>query len=267
MGTAFSITTTTNAISLDAEGKALALFTVNNQTGRSVRVRTTVSPFEPTPADWFTIEGETERLYPPGGSEAVRVRVATGVNPPPGRYAFRLDAVASDRPDEDWEHGPAVGFEVLAPPDPKPVEKPTGYIETVLGALVGALLAGLVGAITSVIMLVIVFDGNMPLVAVFLRLVLVGPLSLGCALGGTLGAVGALVWRSIPDGVWRTGIAFGSLATLVLTIVQIAITKAIPLVPVDAVPFVVMVVVTLIFVVLLGLAARAIGRYLSVGKL
>ena len=162
MESAFSITTTTNAISLDAAGQSAAVFTVNNQTGRSVRVRTDVSAFPPTPPDWFSIEGASERLYPPGGAEAVTVRVAAGSAPPPGRYAFRLDAVSVERPDEEWGHGPSVGFEVAVPRSrqhPPPPKVRRGYLETVLGALAGSILAVVVSVIIGVIVTSVAFPG------------------------------------------------------------------------------------------------------------
>ena len=181
MESAFSITTTTNAISLDAAGRSAAVFTVNNQTGRSVRVRTDVSPFPPTPPAWFSIEGASERLYPPGGAEAVTVLVAAGAAPPPGRYAFRLDALSVDRPDEEWAHGPSVGFEVAVPPEPAEPPPPTvrrGYLETVLGALAGGLLAIVLSVIIGADRRAIVFNG-FPAAAIVLRLYLVGGLTLG----------------------------------------------------------------------------------------
>ena len=151
MASAFSITTTTNAITLDAT-QALVVFTVNNQLGRSVRVRTSCLAFPPTPADWFSIEGDAERLFPPGGAEAFNVRIAAPPDRRPGQYAFRLDAVSADRPDDEWAHGPSVGFQVPQPPPPPIVEPHVakGYLETVLGALAGG--AGAVlGMISNII--------------------------------------------------------------------------------------------------------------------
>src|SRR4029079_14133940 len=162
MDSAFSITTTTNAIVLDAAGRSAAVFTVNNQTGRSVRVRTDVSAFPPTPAAWFTIDDASERIYPPGGAEAVPVLGAAGAVPPPGQYAFRLDAVSVDRPDEEWGHGPSVGFEVAVPEPPPPPPPPAvrrGYLETVLGALAGAALMIVASMIVAAVVALTAFNG------------------------------------------------------------------------------------------------------------
>ena len=140
MASAFSITTTTNAITLDADRAALVAFTVSNQLGRSARVRASVSPFAPAPPDWFRIDGEAERVFPPGGSDVFNVRIKAPPDAPPGQNAFRLDAVSADRPDDEWAHGPLVGFEIPAPPPPRDIPPPkvlTGYLEAVLGALAG----------------------------------------------------------------------------------------------------------------------------------
>src|SRR3954447_16094054 len=280
MASAFSITTSTNAIVLDGAGRSAAVFTVSNQTGRSVRARTDVSVFPPTPAGWFTVDGQAERLYPPGGAEAVTVVVAAGAAPPPGRYAFRLDAVSVDRPDEEWGHGPAVGFEVTAPEPQPPAPPPAvrrGYLETVLGTLAGALLAIVVSVVIGLIVVSIAFPGA--LVPIILRLYLVGGLTLPCALAGGsgggvapvaggIGAVVALGMRRIADAdPWRTGAAVGVLAAAGLTVLQIVLAKAIPLGTADVGVFALTMVVTLIVVVPAALAGRAYARFRAGGKL
>jgi hypothetical protein len=273
MESAFSITTTTNAISLDAAGQSAAVFTVNNQTGRSVRVRTDVSVFPPTPPDWFSIEGAGERLYPPGGAEVVTVRVAAGSAPAPGRYAFRLDALSVERPDEEWGHGPSVGFEVAVPPEPKDPPPPKvrrGYLETVLGALAGSILAVVVSVIIGVIVTSVAFPGIGTFLNIILRIYLLGGLTLGCALAGGLGAVVALGIRGIIDSApWRTGLTFGVLATAGLTILEIALAKAIPFNFFDTSigPFVATIVLTIIVIIPTALAGRAYARFRAGGKL
>lgn len=268
MPSAFSITTGTNAITLDADRRALVVFTVSNQLGRSVRVRTSVSPFAPAPADWFRIEGEHERLFPPGGAEAFNVLIAAPATAPPGQNAFRLDAVSADRPDDEWAHGPLVGFEIPAPPPPVEVPKPVakGYLETVLGALAGGILATVLGMIANLIVAVLL---GVPIafVGAFFRLLFIGELSLGLALGGGVGAVVALIVRAIPDPApWRTGLAFGVLAFVLLTILQAILAKAIPLAP--APPGIIAVIVgSLVIVVVAALAGRAYARIRAGGKL
>src|SRR6266540_1078813 len=150
MTTPFTITTPTNAILLDTDRRGLVVFTVANQTGRSLRVRMSVSPFAPASADWFKVEGEAERLLPLGSSDTGTVRIAVPPDVAPGPQNFRLDVVSVERPDEEWAHGPAVGFQIPAPPPPKPEPSPaTGYVETTAGAVAGAIAGILVAAIAS----------------------------------------------------------------------------------------------------------------------
>lgn len=266
MASAFTITTPTNAITLDDDRRALAAFTVSNQLGRSVEVRASVSPFPPTPPEWFEIEGETERMFPPGGAEAFNVRVVAPAGAPAGQYAFRLDAVAADRPDDDWAHGPMVGFqvpEIIIIDEPKPVAK--GYVETLLGALAGTVLALIVVTISNIIVLSLLGQ-NVSSMGPSLRILLFGE-TLALATVGAVGAVVALVVRAIPDpGPWRTGVAFGALAMLLLTILQAILIKAIPLFP-DGPGLIVTVIVSLVVAVVLALIARVIGRLTSGEKL
>ena len=271
MDSAFSITTTTNAIVLDAAGRSAAVFTVNNQTGRSVRVRTDVSAFPPTPAAWFTIDGASERIYPPGGAEAVTVLVTAGAVPPPGQYAFRLDAVSVDRPDEEWGHGPSVGFEVTTPkppPPPPPPKERRGYLETVLGAVASTALMIVVTMIIDAIVAVTAFNAIPGLAAIIFRLQLLTGLTVGCALAAAIGAVVALGVRGIDDSApWRTGLALGVLAAAVLTVFQVALAKSFLIQPADIGNVALTVIGTLVIIVPAALAGRAYARLRAGGKL
>lgn len=271
MDSAFSITTTTNAIVLDAAGRSAAVFTVNNQTGRSVRVRTDVSAFPPTPAPWFTIDGTSERLYPPGGAEAVTVLVAAGAPAPPGQYAFRLDAVSVDRPDEEWGHGPSVGFEVATPTPPPPPPTPKerrGYLETVLGAIAGTALMIVVTMIIAAIVALTAFNAFPGLAGIIFRLELPTGLTIGCALAAGVGAVVALGARGIDDAQpWRTGLALAVPATAILTVFQVAIALSFLTQPNDAGKIALNIIGTLVLIVPAALAGRAYARFRSGGKL
>jgi hypothetical protein len=271
MDSAFSITTTTNAISLDAAGRSAAVFTVNNQTGRSVRVRTEVAVFPPTPSGWFSVDGAIERLYPPGGAEAVTVLVDAGAAAPVGRYAFRLDALSVDRPDEEWGHGPSVGFEVAEPPPPPPPPQPKvrrGYLETVLGALAGAALMMIVTVIVSAIVSATAFNAIPGVAAIILRLQLVTGLTAGCALAAGVGAVVALGVRGIEDSApWRTGLPLGILAGAILTVFQVVLALAFLIQPANAGNIALIVIGTLLLIVPAALAGRAYARLRAGGTL
>jgi hypothetical protein len=80
---------------------------------------------------------------------------------------------------------------------------------------------------------------------------------------GAIGAVVALFMRAVPDPPpWRTGLAFGVLATLVITILQAILIKAIPLFP-DGGGVFVTVIGVLVVAAGLALLARVIGRLTS----
>lgn len=268
MASAYTITTTTNAITLDAERSALVAFTVSNQLGRSVRVRASVSPFAPAPPQWFRIEGEAERVFPPGGSDVFNVRIQAPPDAPPGPNAFRLDAVSADRPDDEWAHGPLVGFEVPPPPITEP-PKPkvlTGYLETLLGALAGTVITLVVLAIIAVIQYSLLGAPLQYLKYAFSFMIFdMGP---AVALAGAVGALVALLVRSVPDPApWRTGLVFGVLAIIVVTIVLAIVAKAGVTASDPTGAIVGSIVGTLVAVAIIALVARAVGRFLGFGKL
>lgn len=156
MANAFSITTVSGTVELDANRQGSASFSVSNVSGQPIRARADVvaeavaaqavapepvgagareAPREshqapaappPPPADsWFTIEGAAERSFQVGGTEVYRVDVAVpaAAAPPPDaaprQYRFRLDVLGTDNPDEEQAQGQWVEFTVnpqAAPP-------------------------------------------------------------------------------------------------------------------------------------------------------
>lgn len=200
MATPFSITTPTNAILLDKDRRGLVVFTIANQTGRSLRVRMSATPFAPTSAEWLTVEGEAEPLLQVGASVTCTVRIAVPADAAAGPQAFRLDVVSVERPDEEWAHGPAVGFEIAPPPPPKEEPRPLpGYIETVGGAAIGAVPGVVLGLLTG-----------SPIVTVAL-----------VAIGGAIGAFAVLTIRAIlRPQPWQTAAAYLVAALVLVTIGQ-----------------------------------------------
>lgn len=143
MADAFSITTASGTIELDASRHGSASFSVTNVSGRAIRARAEVvaegvaadlvavgagstagdATAPPSPAAaWFAIAGEAERSFPIGGTEVYRVDVtvpATAAPPPtapPRKYRFRLDVLGTADPDEDQAQGQWVGFTVSPQP-------------------------------------------------------------------------------------------------------------------------------------------------------
>lgn len=269
MAAAFSISTGTTALRLDEERRAVAVFTVVNETRRAVRARATVSPFEPAPEAWFSIEGERERLFPLDGAEAFTVRVAVPAEAAPGRNAFRLDVVSVERPDEEWAHGPAVGFEVPAPPVKPEPPPPKGYLETLVGGLAGALLGGLAGLALGVVIIVGVFGFAPGFLAIVFWLALFPEFLAGVIAGGAFGIVVALRRRGLlaPEP-WRTALPFGllvaALGSLVAGLaVRVANLTGQPL-PVQVV---LLVLLVLVAVAAASLAGRAYARFRTLGTL
>jgi len=157
MSSAFGILPASTSVELDAAGNGSASFTVTNQLGRPVRVRVDVTPAGgvPAPAAWLARPAEPERDLATDGSEQFKVLVTVPAKSAAATYTFRLDAVSTELPDEEWAHSPEVHFVVpeTAPepepePDKPPPPMPKGYIESAAGALLGGFAAGLgVGAI------------------------------------------------------------------------------------------------------------------------
>src|SRR6266568_4566304 len=189
---AFTITTPSPAINLDAKRTAIASFTVANQSGRSLRARAVVFAEPPASSDWFTIDGEAERDLQQGGTESFTVRVAVPAGPEKGPRSFRLDVASLDRPNDEWAHGPVVGFDLGGGPELAP-----GYVETIVGAL-----AGSVGAIVLVLVsgLLLWAASSVPMSGLSLGFLpaLGGSLVAATALGGAIGVFAALLLRSIP---------------------------------------------------------------------
>jgi hypothetical protein len=145
----FTVTTASGSVTLDASGTARASFTVTNTSPQALRGRLLARPRDPAKPDWFSIEGESIRDFPPNTAEQVVVHVEVPPGSPPGTYSFRLDAVSEDEPDENFTEGPYVGFDVATPPPPPPPKKFPWWILALVGA-----------ALLIIIVLVIVLIAN-----------------------------------------------------------------------------------------------------------
>jgi hypothetical protein len=182
MSTGFSILPASTSIPLDAAGKGSASFTVTNQTGHAVRVRVGVTVLgDPvTPKEWIIPPEVTERDLAIDGAQQFAVLVAVPPKSPGGTYLFRLDAVSTVLPDEEWAHSPEVHFVVPEPekepepePDPKPpVDVRKGYVESLVGCLLGAFVAGLAVAIPLRVVGLLAGDGDVGDLADVIRILL-----------------------------------------------------------------------------------------------
>ena len=120
MACPFDITVATNSVRLNTKRQGEAAFTVFNRSGRPVRGRAQVAAQQPEAAGWLAVIGEAERNYAIAGAEQVTVQLTVPASAPPGSYAFRLDMVGVDNPDEDFCMGPSVTFEVPVAEPAKP---------------------------------------------------------------------------------------------------------------------------------------------------
>lgn len=115
MARAFDITTTSPTLRLDGNRRAEVAFTVTNSLGRPVRGRAVVVPEGPTPPEWFSLVGETEREFPPNGTHVFTVQMAVPPSQAAGDHAFHLLVADQANPDEHFANGPTVSAHVPAP--------------------------------------------------------------------------------------------------------------------------------------------------------
>jgi hypothetical protein len=117
---AFTITTATNTVVLDAKRAAKSSFTVTNVGRRPLKARAEVKAQGAAKPAWFTVEGETEREMGIDATQRFSVALAVPPGVAAGSYSFRFDVVSVANPDDDFAEGPVVSFEVAAAPAGKP---------------------------------------------------------------------------------------------------------------------------------------------------
>jgi hypothetical protein len=130
----FDITTATNSIRLDSQRQGEAAFTVYNRSGRPVRGRSQLAAQDPASAGWISLVGEVERSFALASTEQIGVRIQVPPTAKAGQYAFRLDMVGVENPDEDYCAGPSVTFDVPEPVADKPF--PWKWVAVLVAGLV-----------------------------------------------------------------------------------------------------------------------------------
>jgi hypothetical protein len=143
VGTWFDITAAQTTIALDAGRRADAVFTVSNATDAPIRGLALARPAPGADPTWFTVD-RPEREWAVGGSDQVAVSVQVPPDAPGGVRSFQLRVVMTGGvPEEDFDDGPTVAFEV-PPPPPPPVERRPfpWWIVAVVAVVVLALVAG-----------------------------------------------------------------------------------------------------------------------------
>ena len=167
MSTAFAVLAASTSVPLDTARKGSASFTVTNQTGTAVRVRVavTVAGDLAAPMEWLTPPEVAEKDLAADGAQQFTVLVRVPPESAAGTYGFRLDAVSTRLPDEEWGQSPVVQF-VVPEPLPEPIEEPIpvpkvepkGYVESAAGALLGGFAGGLGAALIGFLVLISSLD-------------------------------------------------------------------------------------------------------------
>ncbi len=139
MANIFAITTATEEIKADKDGKARAVFTVTNNSHKPVRGIAKAKVLGNTQQDWLDVEGETERDFAASGTQQYTVnfhKTAAGAAGATEKFPFRLDVASASNPDEQFTEGPTVTVEVTSAPSPvtkKPF--PWWLIAVIVGGL------------------------------------------------------------------------------------------------------------------------------------
>lgn len=142
----FTVTTPSVSVKLAENRIGEVPFTVTNVGSRNLRARVRITPAAGVPADWFSVVGDSEQDYEVGAARQFVVRVDPPLGAAAGTYAFRLDAIGIENPDDDYSEGPSCQVTLPEPARPK-LTTPRGYLTTLVGAVGGGLVGDLVAVI------------------------------------------------------------------------------------------------------------------------
>jgi beta-lactam-binding protein with PASTA domain len=120
MARTFAITAAGSQVTVNPDGKGEMTFTVTNSTDRSPRGLLRVRPLDNAKSQWLSISGDAERQFLPQSTQQVLVKIELPPGTPQGSYAFRLDAISVDNPDDDYSEGPTVGLKIGLPKPTRP---------------------------------------------------------------------------------------------------------------------------------------------------
>jgi hypothetical protein len=142
----FTITTPSASVNLAANRIGEVPFTVTNVGAWTLRARARITPTSGAPAGWFSVAGDSEQSFEVGAARQFVVRVDPPLGAPAGMYAFRLDVIGIENPDDDYSEGPSCQVTLPEPARPK-LTTPRGYLTTLVGALSGGVVGDLVAVI------------------------------------------------------------------------------------------------------------------------
>jgi hypothetical protein len=142
----FTVTTPSVSVELAENRMGEVPFTVTNVGGWTLRARVRVTPAPGSPESWFSVVGESEQEFEVGAARQFVVRVDPPLGAAAGTYAFRLDVIGIENPDDDYSEGPSC--QVTIPESPRPrLTTPRGYLTTLVGAVSGGAVGDLIAVI------------------------------------------------------------------------------------------------------------------------
>jgi hypothetical protein len=149
--TTFNVVAASDRVPLDSSRHGRASFKATNTTSRQVRGQARVVTIGDSRPDWFSLEGDSQRLFAASATLQfdVAVELPAGAS---GEHKFRMSVVGIEVPDEDYGQSEPVSVTLAAAPAPPPKSK--GYVTTFVGALAGALVGLLVGTLPGSIVLI-----------------------------------------------------------------------------------------------------------------
>jgi hypothetical protein len=173
----FTVTTPSVSVTLAENRIGEVPFTVTNVSNRKLRARARVTPAAGAPAEWFSVEGDSEQDFEAGAARQFVVRIDPPLGAPAGSYAFRLDAIGIEHPDDDYSEGPSCQVTIPQSAPPR-LTTPRGYLTTLIGAITG----GVVGELT-VVLIILLRHHSDPKCK-----------DLGCVVGDTIGEIIVLLF-------------------------------------------------------------------------
>jgi eukaryotic-like serine/threonine-protein kinase len=136
----FAVTAARDAVVADSQGRAEVSFTASNTASKPITGRAKLVPTGSTKEGWLTLDGAHERKFAKGEAHQFTARISVPPGTPAGKYAFRLNIISVENPDEDFTEGPSVSFEVkeLAPAATPPRKFPWWIVAVAAVVILGA---------------------------------------------------------------------------------------------------------------------------------
>lgn len=140
MPSCYEISPANNTVALRA-GRGVATFGVRYVGNRRVEARAHAVPMEGAETVWLKVDPPNQRYMQPGQTQTFKVSVAIPPGAAPGRFGLRLDVLSVDNPDEEYDRGPLVTFQVESAEAPQP-QRGFPWRWVIVAALLLALITG-----------------------------------------------------------------------------------------------------------------------------